>query len=53
MRTLALLMNERLKKTNITYFVFTLPTLTLGTKLAPFLFTTEDIDYIYEILAQL
>ena len=41
-----------IEKTNITYFIFILPTLTLGPKFAPFLSTPEDIDYIYEILAQ-
>ena len=50
MRALALLMNELLKKQTLHTFVLILPTLTLGPKLALFLFTPEDIDYISEIL---
>ena len=49
---LALLMNELLKKQTLYTFIFILPTLTLGPKFAPFLFTPEDIQYKSEILSQ-
>ena len=45
-------MNELLNKQTLKTFVFILPTFTLVPKLAPFLVTPEDIDYIYKILAE-
>ena len=49
---LAFLLEEHLKKRTFHVFIFILPTLTLGTILAHFLFKIKEIDCIYKILAQ-
>ena len=49
---LAFLLEEHLKKQTFYVFIFILPTLTLGTILAHFLFKIKGIDCIYKILAQ-
>ena len=41
-----------LKKQTLNFFVFILPTSTLGPQLAHFLFTHKEIDYIAGTLAQ-